>query len=244
MVLIPNTINTDFSLNIGVSQCQGEIMTKVCKNPNCMIEFESNDVQKVYCTPRCRHEYVAREWYHRKKSGMSRLPFVPEQPKVFRVDGANGEMIKQPYQVYTSKKMDDTLPASFLSKITINTDTRCYDWIACVSGSGKYGCYGVHRAHRFAWEFYNGAIERGFVLDHMCKNRLCVNVEHLRLVTPTINSTENSDSFSAKFKARTHCKNGHEFIGDNFYIDIKHGGRRCRLCQSEYSRQQRKKEVK
>lgn len=240
--MFPDPIDINFSFDIGTFQCQGDFMIKICKNQNCMVEFESNDRQKVYCTPRCRHEYVAREWYQRKKNGMSRLPFILKQPKIFRVDNINGDVIIQPDPIYTDKKMDGTLPDSFLQRIRIDKDTGCYLWTGKTKGKG-YGAYGVDVAHRFVWEWYNGVIPAGLMADHRCRTRLCVNIEHLRLVTHSINNTENSNSFSAKLKERTHCKNGHEFIGDNFYIDVKHGGRRCRLCQSKYSKQRRNKEV-
>ena len=44
------------------------------------------------------------------------------------------------------------------------------------------------RAHRYAWEEVNGPIPSGKVIDHVCHNRACVNVEHLRLCTVTENN--------------------------------------------------------
>ncbi|ADG98795.1 HNH endonuclease [Segniliparus rotundus DSM 44985] len=38
-------------------------------------------------------------------------------------------------------------------------------------------------AHRAAWVFFHGQIPLGMTVDHRCKNRRCVNPEHLRLLT-------------------------------------------------------------
>src|SRR5699024_2864149 len=53
--------------------------------------------------------------------------------------------------------------------------------------NGRY-----RRAHRYAWERIHGAVPEGMQIDHMCHNRLCVNVEHLRLVTNLQNTKHRS----------------------------------------------------
>lgn len=65
----------------------------------------------------------------------------------------------------------------------------CLIWHGARSASGAYGrsTYGNFwlsrgrfvRAHRYAWERVHGPIPRGFHVHHKCRNRLCVNVEHL-----------------------------------------------------------------
>ena len=45
------------------------------------------------------------------------------------------------------------------------------------------------RGHRLAWELTNGAIPEGMVIDHLCRNRACVNLNHLRLVSQQENNT-------------------------------------------------------
>ena len=39
------------------------------------------------------------------------------------------------------------------------------------------------RAHRFAYELLVGPVPQGLQLDHLCRNRRCVNPEHLEPVT-------------------------------------------------------------
>jgi hypothetical protein len=108
----------------------------------------------------------------------------------------------------------------------------CLMWV----GSTWPGGYGVFNykgkkvlSHRFSYLINHGSIENGKVLDHICRNRLCVNTTHLRAVSRRENVTENSLSIQARNKAKTHCCRGHEFNKDNTYIKAN-GCRDCREC--------------
>jgi hypothetical protein len=92
-----------------------------------------------------------------------------------------------------------------------------------------------HFVHRWVWELENGPIPAGMEIDHMCRNRACCNIDHLRLVTRAVNTLENSVSFSAINKAKTHCINGHPFNEEN--TRMYRGGRSCRTCAADYRRQ-------
>lgn len=85
--------------------------------------------------------------------------------------------------------------------------------------SGKY--HG--RVHRIVWEAANGPIPAGLTVDHMCFNRVCVRLEHLRLLTNAANAALTSRSLA------THCPNGHEYSAKNTRI-TKLGRRFCRVC--------------
>ena len=91
------------------------------------------------------------------------------------------------------------------------------------------------RAHRVAWYFTNGSIPDNMVVDHICKNRNCVESTHLRIVTRRQNALENSNSPMAINARKTLCKNGHPF-------DKKYGNQRyCSICQNEKSKRLHKK---
>jgi hypothetical protein len=93
-----------------------------------------------------------------------------------------------------------------------------------------------HRlAHVVAWELMRGPVPAGLQIDHLCRNRACINPNHMEPVTSREN-TLRGNAPSAKWAKRTHCENGHEFTPDNTIVRSNHG-RRCRTCHSEYQMQ-------
>jgi hypothetical protein len=76
-----------------------------------------------------------------------------------------------------------------------------------------------------------GPIETGLTVDHLCRNRRCVNPDHLEIVTNKDNILRGL-SFAAMNKAKTHCIHGHEFNEQN--TRHRHNGtRECLQCRRE-----------
>jgi hypothetical protein len=70
------------------------------------------------------------------------------------------------------------------------TPSGCWEWLLCRDrlGYGWKWNNGKHTpAHRFVYESFCGKIPDGKELDHLCKNRSCVNPKHLEAVTHTVN---------------------------------------------------------
>lgn len=102
----------------------------------------------------------------------------------------------------------------------------CWLWMGSrtVSGYGRFGLGDgrYFRAHRVSYEMVVGEVPKGLTLDHLCRNKLCVNPYHLEPVTAV-------ENVRRAMAALTHCKNGHPFAGENLVIDNR-GWRRCRIC--------------
>jgi hypothetical protein len=65
-------------------------------------------------------------------------------------------------------------------------------------------------------------------IDHLCKQELCVNPEHLEVVTRRENNIRSNSASSKKFH-RTHCAHGHLFDDANTHW-TRTGHRKCREC--------------
>jgi len=121
----------------------------------------------------------------------------------------------------------------FWSKVEITKS--CWNWIAFKDKDG-YGQFGEsskikHRSHRFSYELLESKIPKGLQLDHLCRNRGCVNPAHLQIVTSKEN-VRRSPSYNG---SKTHCKRGHEFNYTNTYYHQSNTRkyRNCVLCRRE-----------
>jgi hypothetical protein len=119
----------------------------------------------------------------------------------------------------------------------------CWWWRGALFPNG-YGSFkefprpGIcHLPHRFAYERLVGPIPEGLDLDHLCRNRTCVNPAHLEPVTRRENLLR-GDTIPARKNAQTHCIHGHPFDKANTYI-APNGTRHCRTCSHDRQVQSR-----
>lgn len=81
----------------------------------------------------------------------------------------------------------------FNQKYVIDEMTGCWLWIGTLTKIG-YGRLNINKkfilAHRFSYEYFKGPLIKGLVICHNCKNRKCVNPEHLRQDTLSSNSID------------------------------------------------------
>lgn len=128
----------------------------------------------------------------------------------------------------------------FWAKVSIGDPADCWTWTAAIGGTG-YGFFWlagrVHPAHRVSYELACGEIPEGATIDHLCRNRRCVNPAHLEPVSHGDNVMRGI-SFAAQNARKTHCPAGHPYDSRNTYINGA-GDRICRACNRERARKWR-----
>lgn len=130
----------------------------------------------------------------------------------------------------------------FLERVSPEPNCGCWLWTGDYHDKG-YGqlekSVRPRRAHRFAYEAFVGSIPEGFVLDHKCRVRCCVNPEHLEAVTPQENTRRGA---AARNGSLTHCARGHELVPENLRVDeLRRGRRSCKRCHTTHSNNSRRR---
>ena len=109
----------------------------------------------------------------------------------------------------------------------VDKSRNCWRWTGYIAETGYGKLYFRSRrpilAHRFSYELAFGPIPQGLHLDHLCRNRWCVNPDHLEAVTPAVNIRRGAKA------GKMICLRGHLLTGDNIRIR-SNGSRICRKC--------------
>lgn len=108
----------------------------------------------------------------------------------------------------------------------------CWLWTGALRGGyGRFarrsdGRQVWYQAHRSPYEEIHGPVPGGLPLDHICRNKACVNPDHLEPVGHVVNVRRG-------WRGGVYlCPAGHEYSGDNVYVIPSTGGRVCRKCRS------------
>lgn len=130
-------------------------------------------------------------------------------------------------------RLDERASKRFWNKV--KKTNSCWDWKAGkLQGYGRFGWKKKNmQAHRVAFIELKGPVPEGLVLDHLCRNRSCVNPSHMEAVSISEN-VRRGMAVTNKNRELTHCRRGHEFNSANTYL--KNGWRYCRACRREWSK--------
>lgn len=125
----------------------------------------------------------------------------------------------------------------FWNKVQLGNDTECWPWTGYRErGYGRLNRRGrVFYAHRIAFVHRYGEPDPTLVIDHLCRNRACVNPAHMQAV-PCGENVLRGMGWAGVHSRKTHCVSGHELTPTNVYIHPS-GERVCRTCKRKWNRE-------
>lgn len=135
------------------------------------------------------------------------------------------------------------LPEKLESRIIPELNSGCWLWLGSLY-SEKEGYGGVSwnnkswRVHRLVYFLLRGGIPKKWHTDHLCRNRICCNPDHLEACLPAINILR-GEGVAPNNLRKTHCPQGHEYDAKNTYIWAKQ--RFCRTCSLRYKQNYRRR---
>lgn len=123
----------------------------------------------------------------------------------------------------------------------------CWLWQGHVNSRNHYGYFTVRcsghylsvLAHRWSYSHFVGHIPQGHDLDHLCRNRRCVNPDHLEPVTRRENLLRGIGVITIENSKKTHCPKGHPYDAANTGFSSGRRGRRCLACHRDKERARR-----
>jgi hypothetical protein len=148
-------------------------------------------------------------------------------------------LVTTPRRAARRRTIDERV-ARWYKRSVVIAENGCHVWTGATTRNG-YGQVRLTRdqprmAHRAIYEATRGAIPASRDLDHLCRNRACVNPAHLEPVSRSENLRR---GWAASPRPdRTHCKRGHEFTTENTRF-TPDGRRSCRACVNLLARERR-----
>lgn len=126
----------------------------------------------------------------------------------------------------------------FIVKVPNAIGSECWHWTGCTRfGYARlFWKQKVHTVTKLAYREFVGDYPENMDLDHLCRNRTCVNPAHLEPVT-------RKENVNRGLLKKTHCKHGHILEG-NVYYTTRRGGqvrRACKICMKNDQKRYRER---
>ncbi len=145
----------------------------------------------------------------------------------------------KPYKYIHGHNGAKSISKYLVSKTKKYKRTYCWIW---QRSKNNYG-YGQMRvgdkmllAHRVYYERFVGKIPKDLELDHLCRNRACVNPKHLESVTARENQRRGLRGIL--WKPKPYCIHGHKMTKKNTYV---YGNNtQCKECKRLQHMERRK----
>jgi hypothetical protein len=137
----------------------------------------------------------------------------------------------------------------FIKSNSIVDENGCWIWRGNISEKGYARIWvdetiRYKRAARVSYEVFVGEIPEGFEIDHLCRNRACVNPdpEHLEPVTHHQNVLR-----AVPFRLGETCRNGHTYSDVGYRVILRKGrtgvNRVCKACLKASSARYRERKA-
>lgn len=96
-----------------------------------------------------------------------------------------GKQVPKKFARGHNLRVNNAMHKGGLDRYEVDTETDCWNWLGYLSkGYGVVSVDGINQpAHVAMYTKLKGSIPESLILDHKCRNRRCVNPEHLEPVT-------------------------------------------------------------
>lgn len=116
--------------------------------------------------------------------------------------------------------------AHFWRNVDKKSEAECWEWIGFVHPTGYGRCgngrFGTRSAHKYSYILAYGMVPSGMVVDHVCRNKRCVNPGHLRAIT----TKQNTENVGGLYVNNTSGATGvRKFPNGTFQARVRHNGK-------------------